>query len=60
LRRLQQQPITSFGAIINAYQSSPRRANDGHLNGREYARLNHEENNLSDRIYFDKHNEARQ
>jgi len=31
------------------------RANDGHLTPAEYRNLNREENNLSDRIYFDKH-----
>ena len=31
------------------------RANDGHLTGAEYRNLNREENNLSDRIYWDRH-----
>ena len=36
------------------------RANDGHLTAAEHHNLNREENNLSDRIYFDKHNTWRQ
>jgi hypothetical protein len=36
------------------------RTNDGHLTGAEYHQLNREENRLSDRIYFDKHNLRRQ
>jgi hypothetical protein len=32
------------------------RANGGHLTGREAVSLNRQENNLSNRIYFDKHN----
>ena len=34
--------------------------NDGHLTGREAVHLNSEENRLSNRIYFDKHNARRQ
>jgi 6-phosphogluconolactonase len=33
---------------------------DGRLTAAEYRRLNRQENRLSDRIYFDKHNRARQ
>jgi hypothetical protein len=36
------------------------RAGDGHLTPVEYRNLNREENNLSDRIYFDKHNDRSQ
>lgn len=36
------------------------RANGGSLTPAEYRNLNREENNLSDRIYFDKHNAWRQ
>jgi hypothetical protein len=36
------------------------RQNDGRLTPGDYRQLNHEENNLSDRIYFDKHNLYRQ
>jgi len=36
------------------------RANDGHLTRPEDRSLNRQENNLSDRIYFDKHNRAHQ
>jgi hypothetical protein len=32
------------------------RAHGGHLTPAEYRNLNRQENNLSDRIYFDKHN----
>jgi hypothetical protein len=45
---------------IQAQRNRDLRANDGHLTGREDANLNHEENNLSDRIYFDKHNRFNQ
>jgi hypothetical protein len=45
---------------IQAQRNRDLRANDGHLTGREDAHLNHEENNLSDRIYFDKHNRFNQ
>ena len=41
---------------IQAQRNRDLRRNDGHLTGREAAQLNHEENNLSNRIYFDKHN----
>jgi len=36
------------------------RANGGHLTPAQYHNLNRQENNLSDRIYFDKHNGWRQ
>jgi hypothetical protein len=36
------------------------RANGGRLTTAEYRNLNRQENNLSDRIYFDKHNAWRQ
>jgi hypothetical protein len=45
---------------IQAQRNRDLRANDGHLTGNEYAQLNREENNLSDRISFDKHNVNRQ
>ena len=45
---------------IQAQRNRDLRRDDGHLTGAQYARLNHEENNLSQRIYFDKHNEAHQ
>jgi hypothetical protein len=45
---------------IQAQRNHDLRANGGHLTGREDAQLNHEENNLSGRIYFDKHNLNRQ
>ena len=41
---------------IQAQRNHDLRRNDGHLTGRETAHLNREENGLSDRIYFDKHN----
>ena len=41
---------------IQAQRRDDLRENDGHLTSREYRQLNREENNLSDRIYFDKHN----
>jgi hypothetical protein len=45
---------------IQAQRNRDLRRDDGHLTGRQDARLNHEENGLSQRIYFDKHNLARQ
>lgn len=45
---------------INAQRLADLRANGGHLTPRESARLNREQNRLSDRIYFDKHNAAEQ
>jgi hypothetical protein len=36
------------------------RTDGGHLTPAQYRNLNREENNLSDRIYFDKHNAWRQ
>jgi len=45
---------------IQSQRNRDLRSNGGHLTGREYAHLNHEENNLSDRIYFDKHNRFNQ
>jgi hypothetical protein len=40
---------------IEAQRDRDLRANDGHLTGGEVRQLNREENNLSDRIYWDKH-----
>ena len=45
---------------INAQRVRDLRANDGHLTAAERARLNREQNRLSDHIYFDKHNRAHQ
>lgn len=45
---------------IQAQRNRDLRMNDGHLTPAEYRQLNREENNLSDRIYFDKHNRAHQ
>jgi len=45
---------------IQAERNRDLRRNDGHLTAAEYRKLNRQENNLSDRIYFDKHNRARQ
>lgn len=45
---------------INAQRRRDLRRNDGHLTAREQANLNRRENNLSDRIFFDKHNAAEQ
>src|SRR4051794_16980373 len=42
---------------IQAQRNRDMRRNGGHLTGHQYARLNREENNLSRRIYFDKHND---
>jgi hypothetical protein len=41
---------------IQAQRNHDLRAGDGYLTPQQYARLNHEQNNLSSRIYFDKHN----
>jgi hypothetical protein len=45
---------------IQAQRNRDLRANGGHLTGRETANLNRDENHLSNRIYFDKHNERQQ
>ena len=45
---------------ISAQRARDLRRNDGHLTPAEYRQLNREENRLSDRIYFDKHNRAHQ
>ncbi|MEO7039912.1 MAG: hypothetical protein ABI186_07795 [Candidatus Elarobacter sp.] len=45
---------------IQSQRARDLRANDGHLTKGEYRQLNREQNRLSDRIYFDKHNRARQ
>jgi hypothetical protein len=45
---------------IQAQRRHDLRANGGSLTSGEKAQLNHEENNLSDRIYFDKHNTTNQ
>ena len=41
---------------IQAERNRDLRANGGRLTAGEYRQLNREENNLSDRIAFDKHN----
>ena len=45
---------------IQGQRARDLRRNDGHLTKGEYRQLNREQNRLSDRIYFDKHNRARQ
>lgn len=45
---------------IEAQRRHDLRANGGRLTPAEYSRLNREENRNSRRIYFDKHNLARQ
>lgn len=45
---------------IQAQRNRDLRANGGRLTAAEYHQLNREENGLSDRIYFDKHNLNRQ
>ncbi len=45
---------------IQAQRNHDLRADGGHLTAGQYHQLNREENNLSDRIYFDKHNIRRQ
>ncbi|HEX3463677.1 MAG TPA: hypothetical protein VHS78_06440 [Candidatus Elarobacter sp.] len=45
---------------IQAQRNRDLRRNDGHLTRAEDRRLNREENRLSDRIYYDKHNRAHQ
>jgi hypothetical protein len=45
---------------IQAQRNRDLRHDGGHLTTGQYAHLNHEENNLSNRIYFDKHNAAHQ
>ena len=45
---------------IQAERNRDLRRNDGRLTPAEYRSLNRQENRLSDRIYFDKHNRAHQ
>jgi hypothetical protein len=45
---------------IQAQRQRDLRRNDGRLTAAEYRQLNRQQNRLSDRIYFDKHNRARQ
>jgi len=45
---------------IQAQRARDLRRNDGHLTPAEYRQLNREQNRLSDRIYFDKHNRSHQ
>lgn len=45
---------------IQAERNRDLRRNDGHLTRGEYRSLNRQENRLSDRIYFDRHNRNRQ
>ena len=45
---------------IQAQRARDLRRNDGHLTPAEYRQLNREQNRLSDRISFDKHNRLRQ
>ena len=45
---------------IQAQRNRDLRNDGGRLTGAQYAHLNREENNLSGRIYYDKHNAARQ
>jgi hypothetical protein len=45
---------------LQAERNRDLRRNDGHLTAAEDRRLNRQENRLSDRIYFDKHNRPRQ
>ena len=45
---------------IQAERNRDLRKDDGHLTAAQYRSLNRQENNLSDRIYFDKHNRAHQ
>ena len=45
---------------IQAQRNRDLRNDGGHLTPGQYAQLNHEENNLSNRISFDKHNRRNQ
>jgi len=45
---------------VQAERNRDLRRDDGHLTAAQHNQLNRQENNLSDRIYFDKHNRARQ
>jgi hypothetical protein len=45
---------------IQAQRNRDLRNNGGHLTAGQYAQLNHEENHLSNHIYFDKHNQRNQ
>jgi hypothetical protein len=45
---------------LQAERNRDLRRNGGHLTAAEARRLNRQENRLSDRIYYDKHNRAHQ
>ncbi len=45
---------------IQAERNRDLRRDDGHLTTAQRRQLNRQQNRLSDRIYFDKHNRARQ
>lgn len=45
---------------IQAQRNRDLRRNGGHLTAAQYAHLNREENHLSNRVFFDKHNERHQ
>jgi hypothetical protein len=45
---------------IQAQRNRDLRNDGGHLTAGQHAQLNREENNLSSRVYFDKHNQAQQ
>ncbi len=45
---------------LQAERNRDLRRDDGHLTTAQHRQLNRQENRLSDRIYFDKHNRARQ
>ncbi|MBV8751103.1 MAG: hypothetical protein JO103_15455 [Candidatus Eremiobacteraeota bacterium] len=45
---------------IQTERNRDLRRDDGHLTAAQYRTLNRQENRLSDRIYFDKHNRAHQ
>jgi hypothetical protein len=45
---------------IQAQRNRDLRRDGGHLSAGQHAQLNHEENRLSSRVYFDKHNQVQQ
>jgi hypothetical protein len=47
-------------ASINHEEHNMRRADDGHLTGADKAKLNARQNHVSQSIYHDKHNAAKQ
>ncbi len=60
LTRGEYQRLDNGADRMQAERNRDLRSNNGRLTSSEHRSLNRQENRLSDRIYFDKHNRARQ